>query len=240
MAIYALADVHLSVGIDKPMDVFGNNWNGYMDKIKKNWEAKIKPEDTVLIAGDISWATYLEETLPDFKFIEELPGRKIISRGNHDYWWTTATKMQKFFAANEIRSVEIVRNSIIEAEDALISGTRLWLLPSQCKDDENRKIFEREKLRVELCVQAFLKADPEHTKRHILMLHYPPLSISSGETPYTRAIEACDASGKMVIDKVVYGHLHGKGLFAAFQGEKNGIEYVCSSADFLNFSPILV
>ena len=127
MAIYALADLHLSLSIpDKSMEVFGSSWGDYISRVRENWENKVTEDDTVLIPGDISWATYVTEMEDDFRFISELPGRKLLSRGNHDYWWTTMKKMEEFLKEKNITKLEFVRTNVIPVEDALITGTRGW------------------------------------------------------------------------------------------------------------------
>lgn len=230
MSVYALSDLHLSLSNpDKTMDVFGPSWEGYLERIKKNWTAKIKEEDTVLIAGDISWATYISKAKEDFEFLSSLPGRKLISRGNHDYWWTSKKKMDEFFSSNSFPGLEVVRTNLVEAEDCIISGTRGWTFSSS----DDRKIFEREVLRLGLCIDEFEKADPDHEKTRILMFHYPPLSKERQDTAFTSLME-----GK--VDICVYGHLHGKAHKGLFEGTKGGVKYICTSSDYLGFDPVRI
>ena len=140
MAIYALADLHLSLSNpEKSMELFGKQWAGYIDRIVEGWNRTVKPEDTVLIPGDISWATYIEKAEEDFSFISSLPGRKLLSRGNHDYWWTTMKKLDEFFESHSFPGMELVRTNVIEAEDCLITGTRGWMTDSAKSEDPDKK-----------------------------------------------------------------------------------------------------
>ena len=153
MAIYALSDLHLSFGVkDKPMDIFGDKWTNYEEKIKENWNQKVKEEDTVIIAGDISWAMYLEESLEDFRFLNKLNGTKIILKGNHDYWWTTVTKMNNFLEENNIENIKFLYNNTIELENYMICGTRYWGYDEETEDNE--KVFKREIERAKLSLEA--------------------------------------------------------------------------------------
>lgn len=237
MAIYAMADLHLSLGKpEKSMEVFGRSWENYIPRIEENWRKTVGEDDTVLISGDISWETYLAGTVEDFKFINSLPGHKILSRGNHDYWWTSFKKMEDFLETNGLSRISFCRTNIIEAEDALVSGTRGWLLPgdSQAKE-EDRKIFARETERLKLCIREFENADPGHAKKHILMIHYPPLTAGCRDTDFSRIIE----NGQ--IDVCVYGHLHARAHNMRFPEEvHNGVRYILTASDFLGFSPVRV
>ena len=141
MAIYGLSDLHLSLSNpEKSMDVFGSGWDGYISRIETGWRSAVTPEDTVLVAGDISWATYIDKAEEDFEFLSSLPGRKLICRGNHDYWWTTMKKLDEFFSSHDYPGIEIVRTNVLEAEGCLISGTRGWMLEGALKNADDRKI----------------------------------------------------------------------------------------------------
>ena len=195
MAIFALSDLHLPLGIDKPMDIFGVRWDNYVEKIEYQWKHLVKEEDFVIINGDFSWATYLSESLADFKFIEALPGKKIISKGNHDYWWETLTKMNDFLAANQIRSVTFLQNNALLCDGVAVCGAKGWLSPADKafkKDDE--KIYRRELIRLE----TSLKAAAALSDTIIAALHYPP------DDKYMEVIK------KYNVYKCVFGHLHGK------------------------------
>lgn len=236
MSIFALGDLHLSLGTNKTMEVFGPAWDRYVQRIEENWRAMIKPEDTVLVPGDISWAMYLSETKADFDFLESLPGRKLICRGNHDYWWTTVHKMEDYFAKQNYKSLQIVRHNAVVVEDSVISGTRGWVLPNDSKfSAEDKPIYERELARLRLCAEAIEKADPEHSKRRIMMLHYPPVTKDNTKTEWARVLD------EYKIDLCVYGHLHGRGHSIAFEGtisDSFSCQYKCVAADFLGFKPL--
>ena len=237
MSIYALADLHLALSNpEKSMDVFGSRWEGYIDRIRDNWTKTVTGADTVLIPGDISWATYIDKASEDFRFISELPGRKLLSRGNHDFWWTTMRKMEEFFESSGFTNLQFVRTNVVEAEGCLISGTRGWMIESKDSLDgsDNRKIYEREKLRIQMCVDKLNEADPDHTQTRILMIHYPPVTANQEFTEFAQLI----ADGG--VDICVYGHLHGKAHKKAFEGDFGGTKFICSSADYVEFCPVRV
>ena len=237
MAIYALADLHLCLSCpDKSMAICWASWTDYVKRIKENWEKTVTNEDTVLITGDISWATYVDKAEEDFRFISDLPGRKLLSRGNHDYWWTTMKKMEEFFAEKGFGNMEFVRTNVLEAEGCLITGPRGWMIESKdsIEGSENRKIYEREKLRIQMCIDKLKEADPDHAKKHILMIHYPPLTAKQGFTEFASMI----AEGG--VDICVYGHLHGRSHSKAFEGDFEGTRFVCTSADYVGFEPVKI
>ena len=168
MALYAIGDTHLSLGSDKPMDVFGGGWTGYVDKLREGFKL-VSPEDTVVVCGDVSWGMSLEEAKPDFSFLNALPGaRKLLLKGNHDYWWTTASKMQAFFAENGFSTLDILHNNCHFYEETALCGTRGWFYEED-RGEHSAKIFNRELIRLE----ASLKAAGERNK--LCFLHYPPL-----------------------------------------------------------------
>ena len=170
MSIYALADLHLSLSCpDKSMEVFGLSWGDYISKVRENWEKVVKDTDTVLIPGDISWATYIDKAGEDFRFISDLPGRKLLCRGNHDYWWTTIKKMEEFLASKGLANMEFVRTNAIPVEDAIVTGTRGWMIETKesIEGSENKKIYERENLRIKMCIDALNEADPGHDNMRI-------------------------------------------------------------------------
>ena len=234
MAIFAIADLHLALSNpEKSMEVFGKSWDGYITRLEESFGELVGRDDTVLMPGDISWATYMKQAEEDFRFIDSLPGKKIIGRGNHDYWWTTVKKMEEILASMGVTTISLSNHTTFEADDSLITGTRGWKLPSDDNfSDEDKKIYEREKIRIGLCAKALETADPEHTKRRILMLHYPPLTSRAPDTELSKIISS---SG---IDLCIYGHLHGKAHKKVFEGIKDGTEYKCVAADFLNFTPV--
>ena len=237
MAIYALADLHLSLSVPgKTMEVFGSSWDGYISKIRESWESTVTDSDTVLIPGDISWATYIEKAEEDFRFISGLPGRKLLSRGNHDYWWTTMKKMEGFFAEKGFADLEFVRTNVVEVEDCLISGTRGWMIETKesIEGSENRKIYERERLRIKMCLDELNKADPDHEKKHLMMIHYPPVTARRDFTEFAHMM----AEGG--IDTCVYGHLHGSAHKKVYEGDFEGMRLICASADYVGFKPVKI
>lgn len=237
MAIYALADLHLCLSNpDKSMAVCWSTWADYVERIKENWEKTVTDSDTVLVSGDISWATYIDKAEEDFRYISELPGRKLLSRGNHDYWWTTMKKMEEFFAEKGFTDLEFVRTNVTEADGCLITGTRGWMIETKesLEGSDNRKIYEREKLRIGMCISELEKADPKHEKKHIMMIHYPPVMAKQDFT------EFADLLAEGGVDICVYGHLHGKAHKKVFEGDFKGMELICASADYTEFKPVKI
>ena len=228
MALYAIGDLHLSLGTDKPMDVFGGGWDNYVEKLKAGFSL-LCDKDTCILCGDISWGMSLEESLPDFKFIDALPGRKIIVKGNHDYWWTTATKIRKFFEANAITSIDILFNNCFKLGDIAVCGTRSWFCDERTGSEHDKKIMDREILRLE----ASLKAAGD-TPEKICFFHYPPIFK---EYCSTKIIEVMNSYG---VKSCWYGHIHGQGHRWALTGEHAGIMYHMVSADYLGFIPVKV
>lgn len=232
MSVFAIADLHLALGIDKPMDIFGGRWSNYMEKLKNNWIEVVKTEDTVIIPGDVSWATYIENAYEDFKFIEALPGRKVISKGNHDYWWTTTSKLNKYLISNGFETISFMHNNSFNIENLAICGTRGWKCPGEDdfkKDDE--KIYNREIERLELSLKASGSFD---YNQRLVFLHYPPVTSKSQVSGFT------DIMKKYGITRCFYGHLHGEGIKGAIEGDYEGIELKLISADYLNFMPLLI
>ena len=227
MALYAIGDLHLSLGSDKPMDVFGGRWSGYVDKLREGF-AGLTEEDTTVLCGDLSWGMSLAEAREDFLFIDRLPGRKIVLKGNHDYWWSTASAAYKFFAANGISTIEILNNNCLFYGGTALCGTRGWFYEEERGSEHDRKIMLRELGRLE----ASLKAAGEREK--IAFLHYPP-KFAAYECP-----EILEMLGRYGVKECYYGHIHGKGCSAAFRGVKNGVKYELVSADQLMFRPLRV
>lgn len=228
MSIYALSDLHLSFGTDKPMDVFGEKWANYSEKIYENWQKTVSCDDLVIIPGDISWATYLENAYDDFKFINELNGQKVIMKGNHDYWWTTLRKMESFLSENNFNSIKIVHNTAVEFEDAAICGTRGW---SSQDDKDDFKIFDREKRRLILSLEEAVKLK----KRNIIVgMHYPPIEAEGTDNSFIEIMKNYDVSA------CVYGHLHSYAQKNAIVGEYEGINLMLVSGDYIDFTPVLV
>ncbi len=225
MAIYTIADLHLSFNTDKPMNIFGTNWENYEQKIKEDWLNKVTNKDYVILPGDFSWAMYLEETKKDFAFINELPGKKILLKGNHDYWWTTVTSMRKFLKESNFENIDFLYNNSYEIEGKIIVGTRGWVLS---EDLEDKRLTKREKDRLELSIQNGIKEYGEE-KEIIAFMHYPPITKAYKQTEYIEILK------KYNIKKCYYGHLHAGSIQEAVQGIIDGIEFTLVSSDGLNF-----
>lgn len=232
MAIHAISDLHLALSIDKPMDVFGDRWSNYMERLKDSWEHCVDREDYVLIPGDVSWATYLEQAYEDLKFIDDLPGIKIISKGNHDYWWTTMNKLQKYVEDNRFSTIKFLHNNSLRAGNVVICGTRGWKCPGE--DDftqEDRKIYERELIRLDLSLKS---AGNNNEDILVAMLHYPP--FNSRREPS----EFVDILLKYKVKICLYGHLHGESTRGAFNGMIEETDFKLVSADYLGFTPLKI
>ena len=223
MAIYTIGDLHLSLGCEKPMDIFPG-WQGYMEKLERHWNTLVRPEDTVVLAGDTSWAMKLEDTVADFSFLQRLPGQKLLLKGNHDYWWTTVKKMERFLQENGFDSLHILHNNSILAEELAVCGTRSWMFDVGESHDE--KVMNRELGRL----RASLDAAQEGAER-VAFLHYPPVY------PNANAQQVIDLLKEYNVKRCFYGHLHGNAIRFAVQGMVDGIEYRVISADALAFCP---
>ncbi len=227
MALYAIGDLHLSLYRDKPMDIFGDRWSNHTEKLTEGF-SRVKDADTTVICGDLSWGMGMSETEEDFRFIDRLPGRKIIHKGNHDYWWSTATKAKKFFAEKGITTVDILYNNSFTYGDYAICGTKGWFFEEEKDGEHDRKIMRREIMRLE----ASLRSAGEREK--LVFLHYPPLFQTY------RCQEILELFRQYGVKLCCYGHIHGKGCMAAFNGWHGATEYRLVSADHLNFQPALV
>ena len=229
MSIYVIGDLHLSFSAEKPMDIFGINWENHAEKIKNNWINKVKKEDTVILPGDFSWATYLEETYKDFEFLNSLPGKKILLKGNHDYWWTTVTRMRKFLKENEFENIDFLFNNSYLVEDKIITGTRGWI--NSWKSEENYKILKRENDRLKLSIEDGIKKTG--TEYEIIsFIHYPPFYK---ERDIPEEIDFIKNLNKYHIKRCYYAHLHGESHKDAIEGNVNGINYKLVSSDYLKF-----
>ena len=227
MSLYAIGDLHLCLGASKPMDIFGGAWIGYLDKLKAGLSV-VRADDTLVLLGDISWALGLEEAKADFLWINEFPGRKIILKGNHDYWWNTAAKFQRFCDTNRLHNMHLLNNNYYVYNGIAICGTRGWFFEEERSGEHDEKVFKRELLRLE----ASLKAAGDLPK--YVFLHYPP-RYKGYECP-----EIIDLMQKYSVQRCFYGHLHGASHGLAIEGLWNGIDYKLVSADKLNFSPFKV
>ena len=227
MALYAMGDLHLCLGAPKPMDVFGGAWVGYMEKLKQGLSV-ITEKDTLVLMGDLSWALDLNNAVADFAWINEIPGRKIILKGNHDYWWSTQAKFTKFCLENGFSDLNLLNNNCYFYDDWAICGTRGWFFEEERSGDHDEKVFRRELIRLE----ASLKAAGDREK--MVFLHYPPRYKG-----YT-CREILDLLESYGVRQCFYGHLHGASHKLAMEGTWDGVEYRLLSADYLNFQPYIV
>ena len=235
MSIWTIADLHLSFCVDKPMNIFGDNWDNYEEKVKQDWLNKVKEEDTVVLGGDFSWGTYLEETIDDFKFINELPGTKILLKGNHDYWWQTIKSMDKFLKENSFENIYFLHNNSYFADNKIIVGTRGWNF--DFNDSDFEKIYARELIRLELSIKDGIQKYGED-KEIICFLHYPPITRNMIENGIkSRYLELLN---KYNISKLYYGHLHGASLKEAIEGNIDGVDLKLVSSDNLKFEILKV
>ncbi|SHJ77025.1 metallophosphoesterase [Paramaledivibacter caminithermalis] len=228
MALYGIADLHLSFQNHKPMDIFGDIWIKHEDKIKENWINKVTDKDTVLIPGDISWAMRLDEAMTDLEWIDGLPGRKILLKGNHDYWWSSPSKMSNLFD-----NLFFLQNNYYIYNDYALCGTRGWTCPNEIKFSEHdKKVYNREIHRLRLSLEAARK---DGFKKYIVMTHYPPTNEKFERSGFMEIYEEYNVS------KVIYGHLHNKDSFEmGLKGIHNGIEYILTSSDYIDFNPIKI
>lgn len=223
MSIYAISDLHLSYNTDKPMDIFG--WKNYENKIKENWNSKVKESDLVILGGDFSWSMDLKDTYKDFEFIHKLPGKKILIKGNHDYWWGTLTKMKKYINEIGFNDINFLYNNSYEFEGKLICGTRGWNFSDLQEEDE--KIYNREIQRLRLSLEDAVKKYGNE-KEIIVCLHYPPLKTNE-ISDFIRVME------KYNVTKCIYGHLHGPAHKFVIEKSIDNIQYIMTSCDYTNF-----
>lgn len=229
MALFGIADLHLSLGTDKPMDDFPG-WHGYVQRLENNWRASVKDDDIVVIAGDISWGMSLGSALEDFRFLHSLPGRKLLLKGNHDYWWETRRKMDNFFLANDLSSLTIVHNDCVDVGDGrAVCGTRGWFYDAEA--DVDKKILNREIGRLQMSVNAAREKQLEP----IVFLHYPPVYAG------TVCEEMLSALKDLQIKRCYYGHIHGRvAIEKAVNGVYDNIDLRLISGDSLQFAPLLI
>ena len=229
MSIYVIGDLHLSFNTPKPMDIFGKNWTGHEEKIKRDWLQKVKDEDLVVLPGDFSWETYLENTKKDFEYLNILPGKKILLKGNHDYWWTTITSMRKFLKENNFENIDFLYNNSYEFENKILCGTRGWSITDE---ETNEKLINRELIRLELSLQDGVNKYGTD-KEIIVFMHYPPITkakiITGQEAKFVEMMR------KYKVKRCFYGHLHGTSIADAVEGNIEGIELKLVSADGLDF-----
>lgn len=228
MAIYAIGDLHLPGGQDKPMDVFGSHWDDHVVRVTERWKQIVAPEDLVLVPGDISWAMYFEQAKGDLSAIAQLPGEKVLLRGNHDYWWSSIGKLRSWLPEN----MHALQNDAYPWHGLMICGTRGWVFPTEQNplDETDRRIYSRELIRLELSLQAA----QDQRLPILVMTHYPPLLKDSQTTAFTDLLE------KYRVSLCCFGHLHDVGIGNAFQGELRGITYHLVSCDAIGFAPKLI
>ncbi len=221
MKIYAISDLHISTNTNKPMDVFGGNWVGYLDKIKADWQEKVCDEDLVLIGGDISWAMNIDDAEKDLQTLKDLRGKKILIKGNHDYWWSSISKVRDILPDN----FYALQNDSIRFDGVVICGTRCWSVPGSPEfTEQDNKIYLRETERLKLSLSSANKLKQEGDKL-IALVHYPPFNVHREDTLFTKIFE------ENGVDTVIYGHLHGKSVRADKLVIKNGVKYYLTSCD---------
>ena len=234
MAIFAIADLHLSFNEDKPMNIFGEKWQNHEEKIKQDWLKKVTEKDTVLLLGDFSWSMYLKDTKADFEYLDKLPGRKILLKGNHDYWWSTLNKMQKYVEENNFKNIDFLYNNSYEVEGNIIAGTRGWV---QSNEQEDKKMINRESIRLEISIKDGIQKFGED-KPIIICMHYPPYTNYNKQnlidSPFIEIMR------KYNVKKCIYGHLHGESIKEAIQGNIKEIDTTLVSADGVNFKLIKI
>lgn len=224
MSIFVIGDTHLSFSSDKPMDVF-KGWQDYEKKIEKNWQNLVDENDTVIINGDFSWGMSLEETEKDFEFLNKLNGKKIISKGNHDYWWNTVSKMNNFVREKGFETISFLHNNAFRVGNISVAGTRGWFFDAEKENID--KVLARECARLQRSIDAAKELGGET----VVFLHYPPVAVLKDCEPIL------DVLIKNGIKRCYYGHLHGGAVKTAVNGEKYGIKFKLVSADYLNFCP---
>ena len=221
MTFYAISDLHLSTTTNKPMNVFGRNWDNYVEKIIADWNLKVTDEDVVLISGDISWAMDLNDALVDLQPFFALKGKKVFIRGNHDYWWKSLSKIRAAMPENCF----VLQNDAVKIGNVVICGSRGWTVEGSSDfTEEDKKLYLRENERLRLALNAANKLRKDGDKL-IVMIHYPPFNVRREPSLYTQMFE------ENKVDKVVYGHLHGKDCKADLKLEMNGVEYFLTSCD---------
>lgn len=224
MKIFAISDLHLSINNPKPMNIFGEVWDYYIDDIFEDWKEKVNQEDIVLLAGDFSWAMKLEDTQKDFELLKNLPGKKIIIRGNHDYWWKGISSVRNFIP----EGFYAIQNDAIKFENIIICGTRGWTVPEDGQEQtaEDKKIFDREIIRLEMALVEANKLKTSEDDKIVVMIHYPPCNFKRDDSEFTKLLE------KYNVSAVVYGHLHGYKK-ASLYFKKNNIDYYLTSCDMV-------
>jgi len=236
MALFTISDLHLSFSVNKPMNIFGDKWNNYEERLKENWNSIIKEDDTVVLPGDLSWGIDFKEAKADFSFIHSLNGKKIITKGNHDYFWGTVTKMTAFFKENGFDSINILHNNAFYCEGTVICGSRGWSLDGY--SDADKKVVAHELIRLRASLECGLKIKNEKKEEGedceiIVFSHYPLVTIDCSDSPFLSLLN------EYGVKKVYFGHLHNVDS-SAFIKNLDGINFNLVSADYLRFVPLLV
>ncbi len=239
MSLFVISDLHLDVLTNqKSMEVFGEKWKNYTQRLKNNWSAVVEENDTVIIPGDISWALTLEESIHDLKWINALPGRKILMKGNHDFWWSTSKKMKSFFAQNELDTLEILYNGAIEVENYILAGSRGWFVdkstqPQGVVNVDYDKVINREKIRLGMSLDEAKKLQDISGKEILAFFHFPPVWSDFVCEELVSLLKEYN------ISRVYFGHIHGSyNVSSVF--EYDGIQFKMISADFIDFLPQIV
>ena len=228
MAVFALADLHLGFSVDKPMDIFGDQWKGHPEKIEANWRETVGEGDTVLLPGDLSWGMTFEEARPDLEWIGRLPGRKILVRGNHDYWWSKIGQLRELLPT----SMTALQNDVVSVENLTIAGSRGWDIPIEGLSPDvssDAKVFERERLRLKMSLEKAPKDLPI-----VVMMHFPPFVEGFDHAGFSDILE------RFGVRAVVFGHYHGPDAARAFTGRRGGVNYIFCAADGVGFRPVPV
>ncbi len=237
MSLYAIADLHLSTNIttNKSMDIFGPRWNGYTEKLRKNWTAVVNPSDSIILPGDISWAMTLEEAVSDFRFLDSLPGKKYIGKGNHDFWWTTAKKLTDFFETNNFKTIKILYNNACILDNCVVCGTRGWFYDEKSQNTVGEanfeKIINREAIRLEMSLKEAQAIRGDLNIPIVAFFHFP---VVYGDFYCEQFINILHKYG---VTECYYGHIHGN-YFLPRTITFEGITFTIISADYLNFSPM--
>lgn len=229
MSIFVIGDLHLSFNNPKPMDIFGEHWAGHEEKIRNNWIKNVKDDDLVILPGDFSWETYLKDTKLDFEFLNKLPGKKLLLKGNHDYWWSTLKTMRTFLKENDYPNIDFLYNNSYEFDNKIICGTRGW---SIIDEEADKKLINRELIRLELSLQDGINKYG-NDKEIIVFMHYPPITKNKMLTG--EEIKFVETMKKYNVKKCYYGHLHGASIADAVEGNVENIDFKLVSADGLDF-----
>ena len=235
MSLFAISDLHLGLGVSKPMSVFGARWSDHVRLLGENWLAAVGPDDTVLIPGDISWGMSLDEALPDLQYLDQLPGKKILSRGNHDYWWSSIRKIEHYCADHDLQTLSFLRNnSNMVSPEVMVCGTRGWLLPDDPEfGPHDEKIHLRELGRLKLSLDDASRQRKTGQKL-VVCLHYPPFGRNGRESGYTELMS------RYAVDACIFGHIHGVDPHTELSLPSIRIRYALVAADYLDFSPLCI